>query len=168
VSNRLRTRLPLWAAGALVLAAGCKERPYPIKFNNTMARSNRELATAAKEFQAVLRKQPIDPKEVENKYQQMAAKLKDIVEKFDDIGSPMGTAYGSELLDRYLDFLKAEQTIVNTHAKQIVDIAKAGGDQQAIDALLARIGEEEGPKLTALKETQKKFADDLKLKLEGG
>jgi hypothetical protein len=153
---------------ALILAVGCKDHPNPIKFNNTLARANRELSQVGPDFAAAARKDPPDPREVETKWQAMASKVKAIKEQFDDIGSPMGASYGSELLSRYLDFLQAEEAIVNGPAKEIVQIVKGEravpDPKAAINELIAKIGSDESAKLTPLLETQKKYAEDLKLK----
>jgi hypothetical protein len=162
-----RTLPPLLAA--LVLAAGCKDHPNPIKFNNSMARANNQLSKAGTDFGAAARKDPPDPREVENKYQAMASAVRQVKDQFDGMGSPTGATYGSDLLDRYMDFLQAEQNIVNGPAKEIVQIVKGekpvGDPKAAINELIARIGADESAKLTPLLEMQKKYAEDLKLKL---
>ncbi len=164
-SRRWRCGLVLLTAGALVLVAGCKDHPYPIRFNNMIARANKRLNAAGQEFGAAAKAG--DPKAIRSKYDALVMALKAVQDEFADIGAPTGAAYGSDLLDAYEAYLDCQEKIVNTHAKQIVQMAESGGlDGEQVSALLTKIGEEAKPKFAALEEAQKKFAEDLKLKLE--
>jgi hypothetical protein len=165
----------LLTAGALVLAAGCKDHPYPLKFNNMIARANKKLSAAGKDLAAAVKPlesgQAVDAQQVRGSYQKMTTALKDVQDEFADVGAPIGTMYGSDLMDAFTNFLDCQQTILNNQASQIVKIAEdvtldPAAKWERISAQLAKIGEEEKPKFEALQEAQKKYAEDLKLKLE--
>ena len=79
-SRRWRPVLVLLLATVLLPAAGCKDRPYPIKFNNMIARANKKLNAAGKEFAATFKPleggQPVDPQQVRTAHQKMSGAMR--------------------------------------------------------------------------------------------
>jgi hypothetical protein len=175
VSARTRTLLPLFLAAGLVVAAGCKTRPYPIKFNNDMARAVDKLNKAGRDFYfAVLplsKGAEVDPKEVRSKYQAVEKTLKEIKENYEEIGPPMGTTSGSELMDRFTDFLDGQQTLLDKYLTPIlqkVEDNRLNPEDKwaAIKPLLDKMDDEEKQTRAPLEDVQKKWGEEHHLRLD--
>jgi hypothetical protein len=171
VSVRTRTLLKLSVAAVLLVAAGCKTRPYPIRFNNDMARAIDKLNKAGKEFYAAVKPlvdgQAVDPSEVRSKYQAAERILKAIKEEYEDIGPPMGTNWGPDLMDRFTDFLDGQQTILDKYFAPIVQMVESNqADAARVKDLLDKADAEEAQTRNPLADVQKKWAEEHKLKLQ--
>jgi hypothetical protein len=170
VSVRFRSLAPLLLACVLVGAAGCKTRPFPVKFNNDMARAIDKLNKAGKEFYTAV--SPLvnggaaDPRDVRSKYQAVEKTLKGIKEEYEDIGPPLGTNWGSELMDRFTDFLDGQQTILDKYLAPIVQMVESGQvDPARVQALLDKVDAEEAQTRNPLADVQKKWAEEHNLNL---
>jgi hypothetical protein len=170
-----RTLLLLLLTVVLAGAAGCKVRPYPIKFNNDMARAVDQLNSAGKAFYEAVaplgRGANVDPIDVRAKYQKVETTLKSIKDQYEDIGPPMGTNWGSELMTRFQEFLDGQQTILDKYLTPIVQYVEdnrldAAGKWEKIKPLLDAVDAEESQQRSPLEDVQKKWAEEHKLKLE--
>jgi hypothetical protein len=175
VNARVRTLLQLLLAAVFVVAAGCKDRPYPCKFNNMMARTNLELSKAGKEFFATVtplsRGEAVNPTNVRSAYANMESLLKKKRAEWDETGPPMGTSWGSALMDRYVEFLDSEQSMLDKIIKPIVETVEnqkldVASQWAIIKPLLEKVEPEESATREPLKQVQAKFAEEHRMKLE--
>ena len=105
--------------GLILVAAGCKQPPKPMRFNNSIARANDRLYAAAKKFAKA-----IEPMEkgtapdigaAQTASNEMQTILRELQKEFDEARSPINSAPGAELLEKYRTFLQKEQTIRHVH-----------------------------------------------------
>jgi hypothetical protein len=169
VSVRFRP-LVLLLAGVLAVVAGCKDRPYPLKFNNGIARAMDKLRRASIEFYSAVKAHEngaADANEVRTKYQAVEKTLKQIKEEYDDIGPPLGTNWGQQMMDLWTDFLDGQQTILDKYFSPIVQMVESGRpDWDRIHLLLDGVDKEEAKTRNTLVEFQKSWAKDHNFKLE--
>jgi hypothetical protein len=169
VSVRFRP-LVLLLAGVLAVVAGCKARPYPLQFNNGIARAMRKLADAAKEFYGAVKAHEsgsADANEVRTKYRAVEKTLKDVKAEYDDIGPPLGTSWGPQMMDLWTDFLDGQQTILDKYFSPIVQMVESGRpDWERIHRLIDEVDKEEAKTRNPLVEYQKSWAKEYNFKLE--
>jgi hypothetical protein len=156
--------------GLLTLAGCGKGRPKKMQFNNMMARQNKRMADTAKAFYKVI--QPIggsgatvDPSRARSALNDCATALKDAQNAFDGLGAPVNSPAGESLLSRYNAFLRAEQDILDTCLKPIVQIIEDNGNYPdpgtkwaAISKLLREIDAKEKNAWGDLNRAQQEYA----------
>jgi hypothetical protein len=140
-----------------------------------MARAIDKLNKAGKEFYAAVRPlsngQDVDPKEVRGKYLAIGKLIKDTKAKYEDIGPPMGTDWGEEMLSKFVDFIDGQQTIFDKYLTPVVQTVEdnqldAAGKWDKIKPLLDGVDKEEAQQRGPLEDVQKKWAEEHKLDLK--
>ena len=158
----------LLLAGLAGATVGCKAPPKPIRFNNMMARTNTNLASAAKNFakavEPLSKGQPADVGGMRSAYRNMESALKSAKEEYEDLSPPQNSSNGQDMLDKYKAFLKGQDEVLSV-ANQIVQVVEKGGQWPAVEALLAQAQQIEGRTLGPLQSVQTKYAENHKLRL---
>jgi hypothetical protein len=154
-------------AGLIVMAAGCKFPPRPMKFNNMIARGNARLSDAAKKFSKAVtplkENKAADTRGAEGAYSEMQTALNELKKEAEETGAPVSSSPGTEMLEKYRAFLQAEQAIFDSYVtpawKAVQDPRLANPAQKwfKIGPLLAKAAEDEAGPLNALKTAQKEY-----------
>jgi hypothetical protein len=160
-------------AALVVAPAGCSLPARPIHFNNMMARANQRLNESGKKFAKAV--SPLGSggaanlNEAKSAYNEIQSTLAEVKKEFDEVRPPIGSDAASTLLERYRDFLQAQQKIFDTcytpMFQALQDNARypdAASKWAVIQPLQGKAQEVEKPAIFALGEAQKAYADQHK------
>ncbi len=161
--------------GLLTLAGCTKARPKKLKFNNMMARANQKMAEAGRNFYKVIHPissgQTLAPNKARNALNDCETALKEAQKEFDGLGAPVNSPAGDTMLGRYNAFLKAEQDVLDSCLKPIVQIIEDNGQYPdpgskwaAISAKLKEIDAKDKGAWNDLYRAQQEYAKAHKLR----
>ena len=163
----VRLSLQLLLAALIVVSAGCRQPPKPMRFNNMIARGNQRLEQAAKQFYKAV--EPLgqgknaEVSSVRTAYNSAENALKELRKDFDSQKPPVNSQPGEDLLEKYRDFLLKQQEIFDQCFTPMLaaaeDNSKSPADKWAIiEPLITKASDLETPVRGALIKLQAEYA----------
>jgi hypothetical protein len=157
----------------LVLLAGCA-RPRPIRFIGILSRANGRISTAAKAFTKTLtplsQGLPANTSEVDSTYRDLGTAIQEATKEIREVGSPLGSKQGAELLNAYRDYLSDQQSIYDKQVRKMYDAALGIGTPAEKWANIAQLLQEmdaaEASSYSAVDAAQSAYAKRHGLRLE--
>lgn len=176
MNQHLSPLLAALLAALLACTSGCKKpAPRPIKFNNEMARTNYELSKTGKAFRDALKPyldqdKALTAVEMKGYYRAMEDALDEAKEKWDKMQAPKNSGAGTNLLEKYQEYLEQEGAILKI-ADQIVQTLQNprlnGADRKAtVKALVGQMNDLEGKALGPVVKVQEEFSKAHNLELK--
>lgn len=153
---------------AIMVLTGCTPPPGVMKFNNMMARGNAKLAEKAKAFYNTIaplsKAEPVPAAKARAAADEVGRALAELRQEFATTMPPTGSRNGPDLLARYREFLDTQQRIYDNvilaSVRIIEDNAKFPEPflkWNAIQPLLARATQDEGPALDAVRRVHTEY-----------
>jgi hypothetical protein len=156
-------------AGLVILVTGCKMPAKPKQFNNTIARSIKQLGDDGRRMQKAM--EPLfkgdkpNPPEVSSAREACDAiknHLASYTKEADEMKPPTNSPEGEVMLEKYREYLKKEQEIYERHFTKMLQIIQDNrygleDKKTTLKAMLDNVTSDERPALERLKKAQKEY-----------
>jgi hypothetical protein len=159
------------AAVLAAAAAGCKgPPPGKEQFNNILAGENRKLAKASRAFRKAVLPQgggPADAGQARSALAGIQSMLKEVRADVNYLDTPGGSSKAQAFLDKYKEFLTAEEGFVDKYFKPIVQQAEQKSlTADFVNAQFAALAQEERTSLGAVQTAQNDYCTELNFRAE--
>jgi hypothetical protein len=175
----LRTQLHRLLVVVFLLAlgfdTGCNPPPPKTRFNRRIVSTTKQLSEAAAAFRKALEPleqgKDISPGTVQGAFRTVEKSVADAREKYEDAILPLNSDSAVAYLDAFKDFLKTEESIVQTNLKKALTIGlQSDQDRKSrwaeIQAEFQAADAAESSALSKLMKAQQAFADEHNYKLD--
>jgi hypothetical protein len=171
----LTKRVLVLLLAVLIVLSGCNQPPKKRKFNNNIARANQQLSSKGRAFYKAIhpigKGEAIQASSARSALNDIEKYVAELNKEYGSMPPPTGSPKGAALMEKYRNFLKTQQAIVDSCLKPIVaaiENPRLGSPAEkwaVISPLLKKADELESVSYNVLSHAQKDYANEHKFTL---